>query len=332
MSLYDKYSKDSSDEIFVNFIENQFEVKDFKRLTAMEYTNKFVIEFKPTDNCNFNCSYCCFHDNSSKHLSDEQFANYLEVLKKMDTPKEEIFLFVYGGEPTMHPKLTEMIIAINQLYKDKKVRTLIQSNGIKWNSADYEKNHFLLKEHDIDYVFSFSFHKEFTNITEIVARINYLKMQGVFDVMTYMITRRDIDKHIRNIKIFESLGVPLYVRTILQESEWFLTSPYKKYISSTPDETPYILEDEKGTRPLSFEDLTMGGYLNFKGYKCSSGVDAILLASNGKIYRCDMDFLYDRNMMYDVNVSNEPLIDFTDDKCKVCDHKFCSIYYGDKWK
>ena len=40
-------------------------------------------------------------------------------------------------------------------------------------------------------------------------------------------------------------------------------------------------------------------------------------------------FLYDRDAMYDVNVSTEMISDVT---CKSCTHKFCSIYYGDKWK
>jgi len=330
MSLYEKYAKDDSDEVFVNFIENQFQVKDFETLIANEYTNKFVIEFKPTDNCNFNCSYCCFHDNTTKHLSNEQFDNYLKVLKQIDTKKEEIFLFVYGGEPTMHPEMSSMIVKINELYKDKKIKTLIQSNGQRWKLEDYKKHHDIMQQHNIEYVFSFSYHSEFAKMSELLPAINYLKDNNAFDVMTYMITRKNINKHLQRIKIFKSLKIPLYVRTILQESEWFLTSEYKDLISTEDD--LFQVTDKNGTRSLSFEDLTMNGYLNFKGYKCSSGEHSILMASNGKIYRCDMDFLYDRNIMYDVNISNDPLIDFTDDKCKICDHKFCSIYYGDKWK
>ena len=109
-SLFDKYREQSDDsEVFVNFIEKQFSIKDFKRITANEYTNKLVIEFKPTDKCNFDCSYCCFHDNKSIPLPRETFNKYLEVLRQRGTEKKEVYLFVYGGEPTKHPDLVEFI-------------------------------------------------------------------------------------------------------------------------------------------------------------------------------------------------------------------------------
>lgn len=332
MSLYDKFSKDKDDSIFVNFIENDFKVKDFIHLKPTEYTDQFVIEFKPTDNCNFNCSYCCFHDNSTKNMSDEIFDNYLKVLDEYNIFQKDIFIFVYGGEPTMHPKLTEMIIRMNELFKskNKNVKTLIQTNGMKWTVSDYKKNHELLTKHDIKYVVSFSYHKEFTKMAGVVKRINYLKSIKVMDVMTYMITRADIDRHVKNIKLFKSLKVPLYVRTILQESEWFLNSKYYKYITIDPDETPFILSDASGDKEVSFEYITTNGYLNFKGYKCSAGKNTLLMAPNGKVYRCDMDFLYDRNVMYDVTKSTDVINEFQN--CEKCEHKFCSIYYSDKFR
>lgn len=331
MSLYEKYSENDSDDIFVNFIENQFEVKEFDIIKPLEYADKFIIEFKPTDQCNFDCSYCCFHDNTTKHISDETFDKYLTMLSNFGTDnKDEIFLFVYGGEPTMHPKLTEMIIRINELYPDKKVNTLIQTNGMRWDEEDYRVNHELLTGSNVEYVISFSYHKEFTKTAGVIKRIKYLQTLGVMDVLTYMITREDIDKHIQMINIFNSLNIPLYVRTILQESEWFLNSKYKKYITLDPDETPFLLTDETGTKEVSFEYITMHGYLNFKGYQCTAGKNTLLLAPNGKVYRCDMDFLYDKNIMFDVTKSLEQVNVFSD--CLTCEHKFCSIYYGVKFK
>lgn len=329
MSLFEKYSAEDDQEIFVNFIENQFKLKDFESIISVEYTDRFTIEFKPTDRCNFDCSYCCFHDNKAPHLSDEQFENYKKVLLSMNIDKPDIFLFVYGGEPTKHPKLMEWIIEIRNLFPDKGFKALIQSNGMWWKVDQYKEECKKLLDEDIDFVFSFSYHEEFANVPEMKKRIDYLLSIDKFEVLTYMITRRGINKHIQNIKFFNALKIPLYVRTILQESEWFLTSEYAQYVTRATDE-PYIVTDKEGVHHYSFEDLTMRGYLNFKGYNCSAGQNAILMASNGKIYRCDMDFLYDRNEMYDTNVSLEPKYQI--DKCLKCDHKFCSIYYGDKWK
>jgi sulfatase maturation enzyme AslB (radical SAM superfamily) len=334
MSLYDKYAAQDDDYIFVNFIEGQFERRDFKSLISKEYTDKFVIEFKPTDKCNFDCSYCCFHDNKAKPCTDEMFENYKTVIRNMNIDKDEIFLFLYGGEPTRHPKLVDYIIELNDLFPGKTVKTLIQSNGMFWKLEEYKTNCQRLIDHGVDFVFSFSYHREFCKISELKPRIDYLMSiethgHPVFECMTYMITKENVDIHIAQIKILQQTNIPVYVRTILQESEWFLTSKYKQYIT-TDTHDPYMLVDTEGVEhSYGFEDLTMRGYLNFKGYSCSAGQNAILMGSNGKIFRCDMDFLYDRNEIYNVNESLEPKYEI--DNCLKCDHKFCSIYYGDKW-
>jgi len=327
MSLFDKYINiDSSN--FVNFIGGEFKRQEFTSIISTEYTNKFVIEFKPTDNCNFSCSYCCFHDNTTKHLSDELFSNYLKVLSGMEINEKEIFLFVYGGEPTLHPKLADLIISIVNLFKDKKVNVLIQSNGLYYKQSDYIKLHEKLSIYDIDYVWSFSFHHEHTKIFKIVNIIKYLMSIDRFEVLTYMINKKNIKMDIRNLNIFKTLGIDVYVRTILQESAYFKKSEYSHLISSTPDETPYIIEKNNKLTKLSFENLSMGGFLNFKDYYCTAGNNTILLSSSGKIYRCDMDALYDKNPMYDVNIS----LDAINSNCCKCEHTFCSIYYSDKFE
>lgn len=327
MSLVDKY-KDGSGT-FVDFIDDQFDVKEFDKLICTEFTDKFVIEFKPTDKCNFGCSYCCFHDNQGVHLSDENFYKYLEVLRNINTSNKEIFLFVYGGEPTLHPHMTEYIIRMRDNFPNKKFRALIQSNGMHWSLEDYKHHCEILMEHDIDFQFGFSFHHESCKVSDLKPRIDYLRSIDKFETLVYMLTRKGIDKHVQMIKVLKGMGIPLYVRTILQESEWIGKSEYRKWISHKPDETPFIVVDDGGVHCYSFEELAMQGYLNFNGYCCSAGQNVLLLSANGKIYRCDMDFLYDKNVIYDVNISTEQL--FNINECLQCTHKFCSIYYGDKW-
>ncbi len=331
MSLFEKYREKSDDpQTFVNFIENQFSIKDFDKLIANEYTNKLVIEFKPTDNCNFDCSYCCFHDNTTKHLSREQFNNYKKILIERGTDKDEVFLFIYGGEPTMHPDILIYINELSQIYNDKKVKILIQTNGQKWDIKEYTVACDFFDIHNLNASFSFSFHEEFSKLDQITKRIKYLLNRNRFDVMTYMITKDNIKRHLSIINILKHLDIPIYVRTILQESEWFLKNDkYNKYITRDLDDKSFVLYANDTISKMAFEDLTMNGYLNFKGYYCTAGVNSVLLSANGKIYRCDMDFLYDKDIMYDVNKDNKLINDTQYIKCT---HKFCSIYYGDKHK
>jgi len=341
--LYIKKDKDKADTSFINFIQNDFTRKDFEYLKAQEYNNKLVIEFKPTDNCNFNCSYCCFHNKKSKGMSELTFKNFINFLEynieNNIFPQEEFFIFIYGGEPTMHPNLTKFIIELNEFKRthNKKINFLIQSNGSMWSLTKFKKEINILKNANVNFKFSFSYHPEEVKLNDLIPKIKYLISEDAFDVLTYMLTISNIKKDIHMINFFESANVPIYVRTILQESELFNSDgkfkKYKKYISTDKDDDSYILTTKDANNKIintkmSFEDLSTQGYLNFNGYNCSAGINSFLISPEGEIYRCDMDYLYKKNRLHDVNSVQE----YKPSKCLKCTHTFCSIYFSDKWK
>jgi len=112
------------------------------------------IEWLLTEKCNFNCSYCGLYNNKknpsmcSKEL--EVFLDFVE--EKQDEGFGELFIF--GGEPTVHPDFIEIINKINKRdikyiiqtnLSDKAVRVLLNSNPKKINISVHPEQQSLNK-------------------------------------------------------------------------------------------------------------------------------------------------------------------------------------------
>lgn len=90
--------------------------------------------------CNFDCLYC----ELEKAKTVETMSSYPsvdEVIKEIEYsfskhPKIDVITITANGEPTLYPKLNELILKLNEIKKETK--TLILSNG----STIYQKNIF----------------------------------------------------------------------------------------------------------------------------------------------------------------------------------------------
>lgn len=63
-----------------------------------------------TNNCNFSCDYCYRLDCDEKYMDIKIFKRILEKLKEIGCKR----IAITGGEPTLHPKLSEMIELSNE--------------------------------------------------------------------------------------------------------------------------------------------------------------------------------------------------------------------------
>lgn len=317
--------------------ENIFLLKDdrpikvFDYLLATEYKDKFVIEYKPTDNCNYKCAYCYFYDTKAKGITKDNFnklidaftLNHSEYSKKIQE-FNEVFIFIYGGEPLLHPDLIDQVLALNKIHSN--VNFLIQSNGSIYSIKDYERMHKVFSENGIKYKISLSWHSDFVKPSFFIEICKFLISIDVLDTVAFMITFKNIKKDLNYIKMLKRLEIPIHVRTTLQESEQFRESEYYSVITTT-DEKPFIVVSGDKKITLTFEELTTAGYLNFKGYDCFAGINSVQITPEGDIFRCDLDGLHSTNLIANVN----------DDTIKLpkdlkCQHCFCSIYFSSKFK
>jgi hypothetical protein len=86
---------------------------------------------KITNKCTMECTHC--FENSSidgEHMTNEVFKQAIKFLKQFNLS----ILFISGGEPTMHPKLFDII---NILKKQFNCKIILLSNGIFLNNKKY---------------------------------------------------------------------------------------------------------------------------------------------------------------------------------------------------
>ena len=86
-----------------------------------------IVEWECILDCNYNCKYCTngrntVLDKPIKHIEDPvKIYNFLSMLKN-NYPDSELFLF--GGEPFLHPKIDFIINTLNEL----NMKFVIQTN------------------------------------------------------------------------------------------------------------------------------------------------------------------------------------------------------------
>ena len=79
------------------------------------------IEIRLTENCNYDCTYCTdMHDNTKDRI-DVDYIGLNNVLEQFDNPE----VFIYGGEPTLHPELIPLVKHLNSFTDN----IIIQTNG-----------------------------------------------------------------------------------------------------------------------------------------------------------------------------------------------------------
>lgn len=101
------------------------------RLNA--YLNKglvhpVTVEIHLTNKCNIKCNYCCYNDR--KDNREMSFYQALDVLNTLQTMNVKAVVFSGGGEPTMHPKILEIV----QHAKDLGLDVGLITNGVKFNN------------------------------------------------------------------------------------------------------------------------------------------------------------------------------------------------------
>jgi len=101
---------------------------DIFKLTEFDYDKHCYVEMVTTDVCNQFCEYCHWNeariDKLKGNISLEEFQKVLDFIEIQE--RETVEFNFYGGEPTLNPKLPEMITMLNSRFGDKvKIITLL---------------------------------------------------------------------------------------------------------------------------------------------------------------------------------------------------------------
>jgi organic radical activating enzyme len=129
-----------------------------KKLTSTSYPNKFTLEIYLTEKCSYACRYC------QLHTPKVQFTP-LDFDKLFSRDYSDADVYIYGGEPLIHPELNELLSRL-------KGDITIQSNL----SISERRIEELLDNHDV-YI-SPSFHYEEADVNEFLSKMALIHQRG----------------------------------------------------------------------------------------------------------------------------------------------------------
>lgn len=101
----------------------------FELIPTNEYpTFDMKVTLKPSFKCNQNCWFCTEYDNDALNWTDDMHNEALDILHDSIKDKEDVFIYFYGGEPTLYKRWEEVQYTIVKKYPNKKLFIQTQTN------------------------------------------------------------------------------------------------------------------------------------------------------------------------------------------------------------
>ncbi|TXJ35243.1 radical SAM protein [Brachyspira pilosicoli] len=146
-----------------------------------------------TSYCNYQCSYCCAEmppvNNNAAFIDYETIINVIDRFFLFN--KNEYFIILTGGEPTIHPQFLDILNYLNNTYIDKEIYLSIITNGAR--SVEYYKNVFE-NTNNLKFLLRMSIHLEYAkieHIKDIIILANQLNKNILINLMLHPILKEE---------------------------------------------------------------------------------------------------------------------------------------------
>lgn len=282
---------------------NLYDTRDFANPRILNLTLRL------SNNCNFNCHYCSYYDNSFKPISIENLEKFLAKLIQMvkETNKyDKINWYIHGGEPTIYPDFIQAMLTIHdfQNYYNLDYEIEVQTN------ASYKKLEKLLplKYINISFICSYQNHQntpsQYKKFVSFVLEHNMMagtdlilenfgtinEVENIKDIFSWLNTKRKEYNHFFNIQTNTVDGVSLNS----------INPKYKEFALNKKFSELLEITYEDGTaEAVDYDTFTSEGKNKFKLFKCNVGQNNLIIDTtirdNIKIYKCFSDILYQKN-------------------------------------
>ena len=321
-------------------------MKSFELVPHPEYPSfDFKVTLKPSFRCNQNCWFCTEYDNSSDQWSMDDCNRVLDKLEGVMEPYDSIFIYFYGGEPTLSKHYEYLHHELITRFRGKKMFLQTQTNLSmpmgRW--TEFLESLDLGPRHKLDISPSYHLGKQ-----EIKHFIEKLYLIHRHDALGLIFTSTDFINEEQFMHEFTELlfHFPGYVKLKFTEigsgvsespeakkypkTDKLKSFEYNYFITKYPWMRVYFEEGFNfridGTRVLNYSEVKAHDHhKQFRLMKCECGTKNLVIDHNLKMYRCNDDF-YNNIGVQDIT---EPL----DIKNKYCLNNAC--YDGlefKKWK
>jgi len=252
-----------------------------KKVTEITSSSKgVVVEIDVGHICNYKCPYCFIVQSPEDSWIDY---NSLEKFVKRVKPKQ---IILSGGEPTYHPKISQMMKA----FKDSQLDLI--TNGSR--SLEWWKEHYKYIDSLV-----FSYHSDFAVLEEFIQKIKFLsqhivvtinivaidnKMNEIFNVISEF---RKIDNVYCMIKPYIVDGKAFNNQDTLRHTG-ITFSPLKRTLP--PQNYIKMYEVVEGKKMLiKPQRLISDGRNTFRGWNCWKGIDLLRVFSDGNVCGASCD-------------------------------------------
>jgi len=252
----------------------------FKVENVYDNTDTVKVEWNIGKRCNLDCAYCppSIHDNFSPHA---EIKHMLDAVDKLEELAKPVRMSLTGGEPTVHPKIEELINHIDESMHVKWIN--VTSNGLR-NVQWY------LDQPVNQYVFSLHFDNELWS----KSLNNAINVGKVFDrdVIVHLMAHHEyMDMVKRAWEMLQSMNIPTVIRRIRWtngDHDWFDDLKY------ATEDLDWILQNTGTARPNCVIDDTSTMHANeiiknhlnkFKGWSCNVGLESLMINWDGEVHR-----------------------------------------------
>ena len=242
------------------------------------------VEWNLGKRCNFDCGYCPaeIHDNFSPHTDIKILLHAIDELAELDKP---IRLSLTGGEPSVHPKINELLDYASQKFDWINITT----NGTRtarWYST-------LPIQH---LVFSIHFDNDhWRRVTDTIIMFSQeLDMdQRELPYQVNVMAHHEHMKAVREcVDALDAFFIPFVIRRIrwteADNRDWFDDMRYQTQdldwiISKDATAKPNcIVDDEK---LIHANDIIKKHMNQFEGWKCNAGLESLMINWDGEVHR-----------------------------------------------
>lgn len=242
------------------------------------------VEWNIGKRCNLDCAYCPaeIHDNFSPHTDLGVMVDTIYELEKINKP---IRLSLTGGEPTVHPKINDILECASQRLQWLSVTT----NGLRHPE-------WYVKQPVDQWVFSLHFDNEHSiRAAENVVRYTQLLDMESKDTL-FQVNLMCHHEYMDDVKsaaiLLEGHGVPYVCRRIrwteADDREWFDDMRYKEkdlewILSKTSTVKANCVIDEKDM--MHANDIIKHKLNQFEGWQCNAGLESLMINWDGEVHR-----------------------------------------------
>ncbi len=243
-----------------------------------DYGEPILFNWSLIDECQFKCSYCYSTDFNKGENFKKGFhqKSYELVLQKLKTLKTDWTIDIQGGEPTLHPKIVEIIGELEKMQYCKKIvlATNLTAKIDLYKKLDLENTKLSIH---------ISYHAEYH--LKIFKKINKLyKLLKNVDFFVEVILypkKKYYDQMLFFLKKLEEENIPFGVNLVYKNKFWdgvieedfykifepWIISDENKNIDSSMKLIKHKTKNE--TKFLTEHDIIRNN-ISYKGYKCQS--------------------------------------------------------------